>query len=114
MRTGLLVLVMLGLPGAAAAQTPDQAAIEKGIKVYAEQKCAVCHSIDGKGNVKGPLDDVGLRLSAADVREWMINPADITKRTKAERKPYMRAYPKLAKDDLDAIVAYMLSLKKKK
>jgi hypothetical protein len=29
------------------------------------------------------------------------------------RKPPMRAYPSLPKEDLDAIVAYMLSLKKK-
>ena len=34
-------------------------------------------------------------------------------KTKAERKPPMRAYPNLAKEDLDAVVAYMLSLRKK-
>ena len=111
-RRVMFVLIVLGLTaGPAAAQ--DKAAIDRGIKVYAEQKCGVCHSIDGKGNVKGPLDSVGLRLSADDVREWMLRPMEITKRTKAERKPYMRAYPNLPKEDLEAIVAYMLSLKKK-
>ena len=107
----LMVVVVLGLPAVAAAQ--DKAVIERGIKVYAEQKCSVCHSIDGKGNAKGPLDSVGLRLSADDLREWMVHPAEMTKKTKAERKPAMRAYPNLPKDDLDAVVAYMLSLKKK-
>lgn len=111
-RGAVLVMVgVLGLPAIAVAQ--DKALIERGVKVYAEQKCSVCHSIDGKGNAKGPLDSVGLKLSADEIREWMVHPAEMTKKTKAERKPPMRAYPKLAKEDLDAVVAYMLSLKKK-
>ena len=105
------MIVVLGLPAIAAAQ--DKALIERGMKVYAEQKCSVCHSIDGKGNAKGPLDSVGLKLSADEIREWLVHPAEMTKKTKAERKPPMRAYPKLAKEDLDAVVAYMQSLKKK-
>ena len=105
------LVVVLGLPVAAAAQ--DKALLERGMKVYADQKCSVCHSIDGKGNAKGPLDSVGAKLSADEIREWMVHPAEMTKKTKAERKPPMRAYPNLPKDDLDAIVAYMLSLKKK-
>ena len=94
----------------AAAQ--DKAQIDHGAKVYADQKCSVCHSIAGKGNAKGPLNDVGSRLTADQIREWMTNPAEMTKKTKAERKPLMPAYPKLSKADLDALVAYMLSLKK--
>ena len=112
MRLAVLCCMVIGLSaGTAAAQ--DKALIEKGMKVYVDQKCSICHSIDGKGNAKGSLDSVGLKLKADEVREWMVNPAEITKRTKAERKPPMRAYPNLAKEDLDAIVAYMLSLKKK-
>jgi mono/diheme cytochrome c family protein len=96
----------------AAAPTQDKGQIEHGMKVYADQKCSVCHAIAGKGNAKGPLDDVGSRLTADQIREWMVNPAEMTKKTKAERKPFMRAYPNLPKADLDALVAYMLSLKK--
>jgi mono/diheme cytochrome c family protein len=95
------------------AVSQDKSQIEHGMKVYADQKCSVCHAIAGKGNVKGPLDDVGSRLTADQIREWMVNPAEMTKKTKAERKPAMRAYPNLAKADLDALVAYMLSVKKK-
>jgi mono/diheme cytochrome c family protein len=102
--------VWLAATGVASAQ--NQAQIDRGMKVYAEQKCSICHAIGGKGNVKGPLDDVGSRLSAEEVRQWMVNPAEMTKKTKAERKPPMRAYPSLPKEDLDALVAYMLSLKK--
>jgi len=106
-----VAVVVLGWPAVAAAQ--DKALIERGMKVYVEQKCSVCHSIDGKGNAKGPLDSVGLKLSADEIREWMVHPAEMTRKTNALRKPPMRAYPKMTKEDLDAVVAYMLSLKKK-
>ena len=111
-RGAMLVMVgVLGLPAIAVAQ--DKAIVERGMKIYADQKCSICHSIDGKGNAKGPLDSVGLKLSADEIREWIVHPADMTKKTKAERKPPMRAYPNLPKEDVDALVAYMLSLKKK-
>jgi mono/diheme cytochrome c family protein len=102
---------VLLVAGSAAAQ--DAKLIERGAKVYAVQKCSVCHSIAAKGNPKGPLDDVGSCLSADGIREWMVNPAEMTKKTKAERKPPMKAYANLPKEDLDAVVAYMVSLKKK-
>jgi hypothetical protein len=44
---------------------------------------------------------------------WIVNPAEMTKKAKAERKPPMRAYASLPKEDLDALGAYMVSLKKK-
>ncbi|MET0167962.1 MAG: cytochrome c [Vicinamibacterales bacterium] len=107
--SGLLLVASLAMSGTAFAQ----GSIERGMKVFADQKCAVCHSIGGQGNAKGALDDVGSRLSADEIRMWIVSPAEMTKKTKAERKPPMRAYPNLAKEDVDALVAYMLSLKKK-
>ena len=112
MKVALLTVIVLALSaGSAAAQ--DKALIEKGIKVYAASKCSTCHSIDGKGNAKGALDSIGLKLTADEVREWMTHPAEMTKKTNATRKPPMRAYPNMSKEDLDALVAYMMSLKKK-
>ena len=106
---GLVLIAVVAMGGTAFAQ----GSIERGMKVYADQKCAVCHSIGGQGNAKGALDDVGNRLSADEIRMWIVSPAEMTKKTKAERKSPMRAYPNLAKEDVDALVAYMLSLKKK-
>ena len=110
-RSVVSVLGFLVMAQAASSQTPEQ--VKRGMQVYADQKCAVCHSIAGKGNAKGPLDDVGSRLKADDIRTWMVDPAAMTKKTNAARKPAMRAYPDLSKDDLESITAYMLSLKKK-
>ena len=95
------------------ATAQDAAVVARGEKVYAAQKCAICHSIAGKGNPKGPLDDVGSRLSAEEIRLWIVDPVAMTAKTKAARKPPMKAYASLPKDALDALVAYMQSLKKK-
>lgn len=111
MKVVTILGVLLAATQTVAAQ--DKAQIERGIKVYADQKCSACHSIAGKGNQKGALDDVGSRLTADEIRAWVVNPAEMMKKTKAERKPPMRAYPNLAKEDLDAVVAYVASLKKK-
>jgi len=104
---------IFALTWVAPAAAQDAKQIEHGKTVYAAQKCQICHSIDGKGQIKGPLDGVGTKLSVDEIREWIVNPAEMTKKTKAERKPPMRAYPKLPKEDLEALVAYMASLKKK-
>lgn len=109
MRIQVLCGVILGLGLAVQASAQDKAA--KGAEVYGAQKCQVCHAIAGKGNAKGPLDKVGGKLSEADIRAWITDPKGMTAKTKASRKPEMRAYPSLSKDDVDALVAYMLSLK---
>lgn len=109
----VLLIVAATVLGIAASAWAGGQPAEKGMAVYAAQKCSICHSIDGKGQAKGPLDGIGSKLSAAEIREWIVNPAEMSKKTKAERKPAMRAYPNLPKEDLDALVAYMSSLKKK-
>ena len=93
--------------GSAAAQ--DQVA--RGAKIYADQKCSVCHSIAGKGNAKGSLDGVGSKLVADDIRAWIVDAAGQTAKTKAPRKPAMKNYA-LPKEDVDALVAYLSTLKK--
>ena len=83
----------------------------KGEKVYADQKCGMCHSIGDKGNKKGPLDGVAAKYSAADLRAWIVDAKGMTAKTKAARKPDMKNYT-LPKEDVDALVAYMQTLKK--
>jgi len=84
---------------------------DKGATVYAAQKCSLCHSLDGKGNAKGPLDNVGGTLKADEIRQWITNPVEMTAKAKATRKPAMKAYT-LPKEDLDALVAFLAAKKK--
>jgi mono/diheme cytochrome c family protein len=84
----------------------------KGKEVYAAQKCSTCHSIAGEGKKQNPLDGVGAKLSAADIKEWIVNPKEMTTKSKSTKKPPMPAkYSKLPPADIDALVAYMQSLK---
>ena len=89
----------------------DTALIKKGQEVFAAQKCAVCHSIGGKGSKTNPLDGVGAKLSADDIRAWISDPVAMTKKTNSQKKPPMPKNAKLTTADVDALVAYMQSLK---
>jgi mono/diheme cytochrome c family protein len=90
----------------------DAAQIKRGQEVYAAQKCQMCHAIAGKGAKQNPLDGVGAKLSAEDIKRWITHPAEMTAKTKSTKKPPMPAkYASLPPADLDALVAYMQSLK---
>lgn len=97
----LAVTLVLAVAFTAAAQGGD---VEKGKAVYEAQKCKMCHSIAGVGNKKSPLDGVGGKLSAENIKKWILEP----KAMKADTT--MKVY-KLADPDLANLVAYMLSLK---
>ena len=97
-------------PSPAAAQ--DAAAIKRGQEVYTAQKCQLCHAIAGKGKATSPLDGVGTKLSAEDIKQWIVNPTEMTAKTKSTKKPVMpNKYSKLPAADVDALVAYLHSLK---
>ncbi len=107
MATTLVMAVGLVMARPAAAQ--DAA---KGQAVYTAQKCQMCHAIAGKGNKSNPLDGVGGKLSADDIKQWITHPTEAAAKAKSTKKPPMPAkYGSLPAADLDALVAYMASLK---
>jgi len=86
--------------------------VKKGQEVYAAQKCQTCHSIAGKGGKQSPLDGVGKKLSADEIRQWIVAPTEMTKKSGSTKKPPMpNRYSKLPAADIDAMVAYLASLK---
>jgi mono/diheme cytochrome c family protein len=97
------------------AMTVSAADAAKGKQVYAgaTPKCAMCHSIGGAGNAKGPLDAVGGKLTAADIKAWIRTPKEMAVKNKAERKPAMLVYgpEKISDADLDDLAAYLGTLK---
>jgi mono/diheme cytochrome c family protein len=98
----------LGMSGLATAQD----AVKRGQEVYTAQKCQVCHSVAGKGGKASPLDGVGAKLSADDIRQWITHPKDAAAKAKSTKKPPMQdKYGTLPAADIDALVAYMQSLK---
>jgi mono/diheme cytochrome c family protein len=106
----VICVAVLSIAGAASAAAQDASA--EGEKVFAAQKCTLCHSIGGKGNPKGPMEEALNKLSADEIRAWITDSKGMTAKTKATRKPAMKEYA-LPKGDVDALVAYLSSLKKK-
>lgn len=108
MRVVVTAIAMASLfPALAAAQ--DAA---RGEQVFVAQKCSMCHQIAGKGNKLSPLDGIGAKMSAADLREWIVDPDAAAKKHGSTKKPAMpKTYAKLPAADVDALVAYMQSLK---
>ena len=103
----LSAAVIFGFAASASAQ--DLKA--KGVEVFTAQKCSLCHSIAGKGNPKGALDDVGSKLKADEIRQWITDAKGMTAKSQATRKPEMKAFA-LSKEDVDSLVAYLSTLKK--
>jgi mono/diheme cytochrome c family protein len=109
----LMACLGLALVLAVPVSVSSQASVEQGIKAYADAKCMMCHSLAGKGNAKGPLDDVGKKLTAAHIREWLTDPVGMAKKMNATRMPAMKFAKPLPTAQVDALVAYLETLKGK-
>jgi mono/diheme cytochrome c family protein len=85
--------------------------VAKGATLFAANKCQICHAVAGKGNAKHPLDDAGTRLDAATVKLWLTDPKAAEAKTGKKASPPMKSFASLPQEDIDALVAYVLSLK---
>ncbi len=80
--------------------------IEKGKKIFDEKRCSLCHAIGGKGGKKGPdLSDVGSKRDSDWLMKFLQDPKGTIPDTKM--MPV-----KATKEELSALVDYLLSLKK--
>jgi mono/diheme cytochrome c family protein len=111
-KTTLLTSVLTLVSWMAMAAAANAQDAKRGQEVYNAQKCSICHSIAGKGGKASPLDGVATKLSAADIREWITHPVDAAAKHKSTKKPLMpNKYGSLPAADIDALVAYMQTLK---
>ena len=110
-RRSVFLVALAACAAPAFAQSPAAA----GEKVFTEKKCGICHLVGDVGNKKGPvLDGVGSKLSPKDIREWITNAPEMAAKANSTRKPPMKAYTDFSKEDVDALVAYVTTLKNKK
>ena len=94
--------------GAKFAQGADEL-VGKGKEIYTQKKCSMCHKIEGVGGKIGPdLSDEGDKGRS---EEWLIKYFKDPKSSMPEAK--MRPV-KGTDEELKALVAYLMSLKKAK
>lgn len=77
----------------------------KGEQIF-KQKCAMCHSVKGKGGAIGPdLTKIAARLKEGDLKAQLENPK---KKNPSSSMPSFKTLPKA---DMDALLGYLKTLK---
>lgn len=106
------LVICLGVAATASAQAAKVAA---GEKLFISTKCTLCHSVGDVGNDKGPMEELLKPLKVAEIRAWITDPKGMAAKRvpPSTRKPAMTEF-KLPKEDVDALVAYLMSVKNKK
>jgi mono/diheme cytochrome c family protein len=89
----------------------QDARVAAGQKLFAAQKCSICHAVLGKGNVKHPLDGVGKTITPEMVKLWLTDPKAAEAKAGKKATPPMKSFASLPAEDIDALVAYVMSLK---
>lgn len=113
MKTMQTLVVAAITIAAFAVPTDATARAAEGMTVFVAQKCTQCHSIADRGNRKGALDDVGSKLTPAQIRAWIVDPVEMTAKATPPptRKPTMKKKAMPAAD-VDALVSLLSGLKK--
>ncbi len=110
-RFALAVTAVLAVALAASSYTEDDVA--RGKQLFGEQKCKMCHNLGGAGNPKGAaLDEVGSKDSPEVLKTWLTNPKEMAQKAGSTRKPPMQSFAKLKAADIEALVAYLSTLKR--
>lgn len=86
----------------------QQALIAAGRRIYEREACGRCHGAAGSGS---PLDDVGDRLTPEETRDWIVAPARMEDQMPRAIFMAKQQYGQLLAGDLDALVAFMQSLR---
>jgi len=89
-------------------KTPSAAA---GRATYDRLRCAGCHAIGGRGNLRSPLDGVGQRHSQAALRDWIIASDSVRPHLSASVARMKQSYRDLSTQELQELVEYLASLK---
>jgi mono/diheme cytochrome c family protein len=104
-----VVIVAAAVAGVAPIAAADAALVAKGKVVFDGTKpaCKTCHN-----EKRNALDNYGASGSAADVKAWLRTPKQMLEKTgRKGPKPAFGA-DKISDADLEALTAYLLSLKK--
>lgn len=110
----LVLLAAASTPLAAQDAPPSDAALARGSKVYVWQRCGKCHSLDGRNPKLRSLGGIGTRITAEEIRLWIVDPVDMASKTEPPHKATMKSYAKIAKTDLAALVTFLAASTKSK
>jgi cytochrome c5 len=99
------LVVAVSVDGAAAAL------LARGREVVVANDCLMCHSIAGEGSPRSLLDGVGSRLSETEILQFATADEAVQEDLAPRAIKAKRPYAELPQEDLQAMVAYLASLK---
>lgn len=88
--------------------TLDSTKIQKGKELFIKEGCMRCHSIEGEGNPRNPLDGVGKSYDRDMLEKLIIGDKVIEKNI--PKRVFKQQYKQLPPNELKALVEYMKSL----
>ena len=97
-------------PTPQASERAASSEVLSGRGVYVEQGCSSCHAIAGAGNPRNPLDGVGARRTAAELRDWITGTSSALEQLSPAVLRRKQRYQELPEAELKALVAYLASL----
>jgi mono/diheme cytochrome c family protein len=112
MKHFVLSLAGMTLLSAAVVAAQDAKQVDAGKQLFTSKGCSKCHQVAGRGNKANVLDGVASKVSVADMKKWLTNPAEME--AKLDHKPKIKMSSKkaaLTNSDIDSLVAYLETLK---
>jgi mono/diheme cytochrome c family protein len=88
---------------------PDQVA--RGRTVYDSQGCALCHGIAGAGDQRYPLDGIGSRSSAVELRRMVAPDDGMRSLFPGDAFEMKQMYRDLPDAEMNDLVAFLISLR---
>ena len=79
----------------------------RGREVYNAQGCSSCHAIAGEGNPRNPLDGVGVRRTAVELREWITGTGVAIEQLSPAVVRRKQRYQELSEAELQALVVFL-------
>jgi len=82
-----------------------------GRAVYVANSCASCHAVAGDGNPRYPLDGVGARRTAAELRAWTVGAEVLADSLPPSAFRAKQGYQRIGAEDMAALVQYLSALR---
>lgn len=89
----------------------DSALAARGRAVYSALSCGRCHAVAGAGNPRSPLDGVGARRGAPEIRAWVTASGEVRRELPRSVIRTKEGFDALADEELEALVEYLSSLR---
>ena len=92
-------------------QAGSATSADRGREIFAQQKCMSCHSIEGSGNPRYPLDATGARWQPEELREWITGTGVAAERLSSTIIRRKQRYRELSEAEINSLVQYLSTLK---